>query len=132
MMNINAKVILKFVCLMGVWSTVLIGLMKLHTNHGTAQMDEEGPGGVKSGRLLLQKETRFFQEATSTTTEKFMPLDVLIDNRTRKSTTNDHCTRSVACAMLLKSALEIELLLVIGACPVFEIGMHAGRDLWVT
>lgn len=85
MMHINAKVILKFVCLMGVWSTVLIGLMKLHTNHGIAQLDEEGPGGVKSGRLLLQKETRFFQEATSTTTEKFMPLDVLIDNRTRKS-----------------------------------------------
>lgn len=85
MMNINAKVILKFLCLMGVWSTVLIGLMKLHTSHVITQTDEGGPGAMKSGRLLLQKETRFFQEATSTTTEKYMPLDVLIDSRTRKS-----------------------------------------------
>lgn len=85
-MNINAKVILKFLCLMGVWSTVLIGLMKLHTGQVLTQTDGDGPEGVKSGRLLLQKETRFFQEATSTTTEKYMPLDVLIDNRTRKST----------------------------------------------
>lgn len=85
MMNINAKVILKFLCLMGVWSTVLIGLMKLHTNHVITQMDDGAAGGVKSsGRLLLQKETRFFPDATSTTTEKYLPLDVLIDNRTRE------------------------------------------------
>ena len=83
-MNINAKVILKFLCLMGIWSTALIGLMKLHTSHVVTQLEEGGAGGVKSGRLLLQKETRFFPEATSTTTEKYMPLDVLIDNRTRK------------------------------------------------
>lgn len=84
MMHINAKVILKFVCLMGVWSMVLLCLVKLHTNYSPGD-EEGGPGGIKSGRLLLQKETRF-QEATSTTTEKFMPVDVLIDNRTRKST----------------------------------------------
>lgn len=83
MMNINAKVILKFLCLMGIWSTILICLMKMNTNHVILQ-DEDLQSGMKSGRLLLQKETRF-QEATSTTTEKFMPLDVLIDNRTRKS-----------------------------------------------
>lgn len=93
MMNINAKVILKFLCLMGLWSTVLIGLMKLHTNHVNTQMDDSGPGGIKSGRLLLQKETRFFQEATSTTTEKYLPLDVLIDNRTRKHPPNCGFTR---------------------------------------
>lgn len=81
MMNINGKVILKFMCLLGVWSMVLIGLFKLHTNHIILQEEHSSLINGGGGRGLLQKEVRF-PDATSTTTEKFMPNDVLIDNRT--------------------------------------------------
>lgn len=106
MMNINAKVILKFLCLMGVWSTILICLMKMNTNHVVLQ-DEDGAGDIKSGRLLLQKETRF-QEATSTTTERFIPLDVLIDNRTRKLNPPHELHRFAECRLLFLNVQAVQ------------------------
>lgn len=72
--------IIKFLFALGVWSFLLLGLLKLHSNR--VILEENIQSGI-NGRLLLQKDGRY-QEATSTTTEKFLPLDVLIDNRTSK------------------------------------------------
>lgn len=66
---------------LGVWSLVVIGLVKLHGNN---VMLEEYPQGAMSGRLLLQKDNRFNFEATSTTTDRVLPHDVLVDSRQGK------------------------------------------------
>lgn len=71
----NSKTILKFFFALGVWSFVVIGLFKIH---GQNVLLKEHPPAPLSGRLLLQKENRYF-EATSTTTDRID--DVLIDNR---------------------------------------------------
>lgn len=73
----NSKTILKFMCALGVWSFILIGLFKLQGHHVVLQ-DHELIS--LSGRLLLQKENRYV-EATSTTTDHIPQADVLIDNR---------------------------------------------------
>lgn len=73
----NSKTILKFFFALGVWSFLVIGLIKLH---GTHVDYENHPPLAMSGRLLLQKENRYF-EATSTTTDRLLPFDVLTDNR---------------------------------------------------
>lgn len=80
LLKTSPRLIWKFLLGLGVWSFVVIGLFKLHTNNVILN-DEDAMSSVNSGRLLLQKDFRF-AEATSTTTEKFMPVDVLIDNRT--------------------------------------------------
>lgn len=74
---INRKLILKFIFALGVWSFLLLGLFKLHETH---VIELETPSGQFNGRLLLQKDNRYV-EATSTTTDRFIPADVLIDNR---------------------------------------------------
>lgn len=80
----NSKTILKFFFALGVWSFVVIGLFKLHGQHVILQ---EHPQAPMNGRLLLQKEIRYF-EATSTTTDRILPHDVLIDNRQGKRSHN--------------------------------------------
>ncbi|XP_059607716.1 uncharacterized protein LOC132255627 [Phlebotomus argentipes] len=76
----SSRMIMKFLFALGVWSFLLLGLLKLHSNR--VILEEDIQSGINNGRLLLQKDGRY-QEATSTTTEKFLPLDVLIDNRTK-------------------------------------------------
>lgn len=74
----NSKSILKILFALGVWSFVVIGLVKIHTNNIVL---EDYPAAPMSGRLLLQKESKFNMEATSTTTDRILPLDVLVDSR---------------------------------------------------
>lgn len=74
----NSKSILKILFALGVWSFVVIGLFKMHSNNIVL---EDYPQAPMSGRLLLQKESKFNFEATSTTTDRVLPLDVLIDSR---------------------------------------------------
>lgn len=76
----NSKTILKFIFGLGVWSFVVLGLFKLHGQHIILTNHPQAP---LSGRLLLQKDSRYF-EATSTTTDRIPPLDVLIDSRQGK------------------------------------------------
>lgn len=76
-MRNSSKTILKFFFGLGVWSFVVIGLFKLH---GQNVILQDHPQVPVSGRLLLQKENRYF-EGTSTTTDRILPHDVLIDNR---------------------------------------------------
>lgn len=77
----NSKSILKLIFALGVWSFVVIGLFKLHGNNVIL---EESPQVPLSGRLLLQKDMRFNFEATSTTTDRILPHDVLVDSRQGK------------------------------------------------
>lgn len=74
----NSKSILKLMFALGVWSFVVIGLVKLH---GHNVILDEYPQAPLSGRLLLQKDSKTFFDATSTTTDKVLPYDVLIDSR---------------------------------------------------
>lgn len=77
----NSKSILKILFALGVWSFVVIGLFKIHSNNIVL---EDYPQAPMSGRLLLQKDSKFNFEATSTTTDRVLPLDVLIDSRQGK------------------------------------------------
>lgn len=77
----NSKSILKILFALGVWSFVVIGLFKIHSNNIVL---EDYPQAPMSGRLLLQKDSKFNFEATSTTTDRILPLDVLIDSRQGK------------------------------------------------
>lgn len=74
---INRKLILKFIFALGIWSFLLLGLFKLHETH---VIELEQPAGQLNVRLLLQKDNRYI-DATSTTTDRIIPADVLIDNR---------------------------------------------------
>lgn len=76
---LNPKSIIKVLCALSVWSFVVIGLVKLHSQH--VIVDEYNPHAPLSGRLLLQKDNKMFLEATSTTTDKILPHEVLIDSR---------------------------------------------------
>lgn len=67
---------------MGVWSFVVIGLVKIHSNNMV--LDDYQSQMPMNGRLLLQKDMKFNFEATSTTTDRILPLDVLIDSRQGK------------------------------------------------
>lgn len=77
----NSKSILKLIFALGVWSFVVIGLFKLHGNNVILEESHQVP---LSGRLLLQKDMRFNFEATSTTTDRILPHDVLVDSRQGK------------------------------------------------
>lgn len=79
----NSKTILKFFFALGVWSFLVIGLFRIHGQN--VLLSQEHPSAPLSGRLLLQKENRYF-EATSTTTDRID--DVLIDNRQGKLLVN--------------------------------------------
>lgn len=83
----NSKSILKVIFALGVWSFLVIGLVKLHGNN---VMLEEYPQAPLSGRLLLQKDNRFNFEATSTTTDRILPHDVLVDSRQGESRCHCH------------------------------------------
>lgn len=77
----NSKTLLKFLFALGVWSLLLIGVVKIQSNHVVL---EEYPHGPLNGRLLLQKDNKYSFEATSTTTDRILPSDVLVDNRQSK------------------------------------------------
>lgn len=77
----NSKSILKILFGLGVWSFVVIGLFKIRSSNIVLDDYQQAP---MSGRLLLQKESKFNFEATSTTTDRVLPLDVLIDSRQGK------------------------------------------------
>lgn len=74
----NSKSILKILFALGVWSFVVIGLVKIHSNNMILDDYQQIP---MSGRLLLQKDSKFNFEATSTTTDRILPSDVLVDRR---------------------------------------------------
>lgn len=74
----NSKSILKILFALGVWSFVVIGLFKMHSNNIIL---EDYPQAPMNGRLLLQKDLKFNFEATSTTTDRILPVDVLVDSR---------------------------------------------------
>lgn len=74
----NSKTILKFFFALGVWSFLVIGLFRIHGQNVLMHEHQQAP---LNGRLLLQKENRYY-EATSTTTDRID--DVLIDNRQGK------------------------------------------------
>lgn len=74
----NSKSILKILFALGVWSFVVIGLFKIHSNNIIL---EDYPQAPMNGRLLLQKDLKFNFEATSTTTDRILPVDVLVDSR---------------------------------------------------
>lgn len=104
----NSKSILKILFALGVWSFVVIGLFKMHSNNIVL---EDYPQAPMSGRLLLQKESKFNFEATSTTTDRVLPLDVLIDSRQGNDTS--FSTSHVFCLLepikLYKSKHQITL-----------------------
>lgn len=82
----KTKLVFKFIFGLGVWSFLMLGLVKLNSDQVSRQqqqvIQEMQP---ISGRLLLQKENRWAFEGTPKTTERFMQLltaeDVLVDNR---------------------------------------------------
>lgn len=65
-----------------VWSFVIIGLFKMH---GTNIVSQEYSAVPLSGRILLQKDILRYAETTSTTTDRFDPSEILVDNRTGES-----------------------------------------------
>lgn len=78
----NVKTILKAFIALAVWSVLVLGLFKLHNEH---VVHHNSPASslssqLSGGRLLLQKDSRYSFEATSTTTDR-IPYDVLIDSR---------------------------------------------------
>lgn len=73
----NAKTILKVLIALSAWSFLILGLFKLHGQH---EQQHSFTAGQLSGRFLLQKDSRYNVEATSTTTDR-IPYDVLVDNR---------------------------------------------------
>lgn len=81
----NSKSILKVIFALSVWSFVVIGLVKLHNNN---VIIEDYAQGQLNGRLLLQKESRFNFDGTSTTTDRILPPEVLVDNRQGKNCVN--------------------------------------------
>ena len=76
---INTKSILKFLFGLCVWSFVVIGLIKLHSDQ-RVRHDEQPETLINNGRLLLQKENKYI-EATSTTND-YLIADILVDRRT--------------------------------------------------
>lgn len=55
--------------------------------HGTNIVSQEYAAVQLSGRILLQKDMRY-AEPTSTTTDRFDPSEILVDNRTGKIATH--------------------------------------------
>lgn len=51
--------------------------------HGTNIVTQEYAAAPLSGRILLQKDMLRY-ETTSTTTDRFDPSEILVDNRTGK------------------------------------------------
>lgn len=77
----SSKIILKVLFSLCVWSFVIIGLFKMHGNNIVPQ---EYVTAQLSGRILLQKDMLRYGEVTSTTTDRFDPSEILVDNRTGK------------------------------------------------
>lgn len=75
----RTNVILKILFTLCVWSFVIIGVFKMQ---GTNIVPQEYASMPLSGRILLQKDMLRFAETTSTTTDKFDPSEILVDNRT--------------------------------------------------
>lgn len=77
----NVKTTLKVMIALCAWSFLILGLFKLHGQN--EQHHAYGGGQLSSGRFLLQKDSRYNIDATSTTTDR-IPYDVLVDNRAGK------------------------------------------------
>lgn len=77
----RTKVILKILFTLCVWSFVIIGVFKMH---GTNIVPQEYAAVPMSGRILLQNDMLRYAETTSTTTDRFDPSEILVDNRTGK------------------------------------------------
>lgn len=75
----RTKVILKILFTLCVWSFVIIGVFKMQGNNIVPQEYVSVP---LSGRILLQKDMLRYAETTSTTTDRFDPSEILVDNRT--------------------------------------------------
>lgn len=73
----NSKTILKFIFILGIWSFLVLGLLKLNDRNVAFSEHFQNP---MSRRFLLQRENRYF-EATSTTPDGMVLDDVLVDNR---------------------------------------------------
>lgn len=71
----KSKTILKFIFVLGIWSFLVLGLLKFNDPGKTFSEHFQEP---MSRRFLLQRENRYF-EATSTTPDGLE--DVLVDNR---------------------------------------------------
>ena len=86
----KTKLVFKFIFGLGIWSFLMIGLVKLNNEQVTRQQQQQVIQEMQpiSGRLLLQKENRWAFEGTPKTTDKFMQMmtaeDVLVDNRNGK------------------------------------------------
>lgn len=77
----RTNVILKILFTLCVWSFVIIGVFKMQ---GTNIVPQEYSSMPLSGRILLQKDMLRYVETTSTTTDRFDPSEILVDNRTGK------------------------------------------------
>lgn len=75
----SSKIILKILFTLCVWSFVVIGLFKIHDSHIISQDYVNVP---INGRILLQKQNQYNMDLTSTTTDRFDPFEILVDNRT--------------------------------------------------
>lgn len=89
----KTKLVFKFIFALGVWSFLVLGLVKLNNDQFTPQMVQQMQQQQQlhqpiNGRLLLQKENKWTMEGTPKTTERFMQMitaeDVLVDNRSGK------------------------------------------------
>ncbi|XP_055380469.1 uncharacterized protein LOC129611370 [Condylostylus longicornis] len=76
----NSKIIIKILFSLSIWSIVLIGILKFH---GTGIVSQDYIQSPINGRILLQKNVKFYPngDPTSTTTDRFDPSEILIDNR---------------------------------------------------
>lgn len=79
----KTKLVFKFIFGLGVWSFLVLGLIKINNDQiSPTQVIEQMP---INGRLLLQKENKWTIEGTPKTTERFMQMltaeDVLVDSR---------------------------------------------------
>ena len=77
----SSKIILKILFTLCVWSFVMLGLFKIHDGQMVSQEYVSVP---INGRIILQKENKYGIDLTSTTTDRFDPYEILVDNRTGK------------------------------------------------
>lgn len=76
----KSTTILKFIFVLGIWSFLVLGLLKLNDRNAT--FSDHFPITSMSRRFLLQRDNHYF-EATSTTSDGTLD-DVLVDNRQGK------------------------------------------------
>lgn len=77
----NTTLLIKIILGLGVWSVLILGLMKLQGHLATVRKDSGAP---VSRQPMLENESDYIETNTSATTVRVYPDEVLTDNREGK------------------------------------------------